>query len=337
MKSVVLKDPGGVDSLALVEGPAPEPGPGQVVVRMRAAALNYRDLLVVHGGYGSKQRTENLVPLCDGAGEVTAAGEGATRFQVGDRVMANPFRHWISGPPTEAKLASSIGSMLDGCLSEVRVFDEDALVATPSHLSDVEAAACPCAGLTAWSAIVTQGAVAPGDVVLIQGTGGVSLFALLFAKLAGAVAIVTSSSDEKLERVRALGADHLINYRSDTQWGKTARAITGGRGVDHVVEVGGADTLKQSMLSIRPAGTIYMIGVLSGARHELVLPPIVMQNMRLQGITVGNRDGLEAMNRAMEANALKPVVGRTFAMEDYKAAWAYLRSGQHFGKIVIEI
>ena len=337
MKTVVLKDPGGVDSLHIVEGPEPEPGPGQVVVRMRAAALNYRDLLVVHGGYGSKQRTENLIPLCDGAGEVAAAGAGVTRFKAGDRVMANPFRDWISGPPTEEKLASSIGSMLDGCLSEARLFDEAALVATPSHLNDIEAAACPCAGLTAWSAIVTQGAVAPGDVVLIQGTGGVSLFALQFAKLAGAATVVTSSSDDKLERARALGADYLINYRADERWGKTARAWTGGRGVDHVVEVGGAGTLKQSMLAIRPAGTIYMIGVLSGARHELVVPPIVMQNMRLQGITVGNRDGLEAMNRAMAVNQLKPVVGRTFAMPDYKEAWAYLRSGGHFGKIVIEI
>ena len=337
MKSVVLKDAGGVDSLHLIDGPDPAPGPSEVVVRMRAAALNYRDLLVVKGGYGSKQRIENLIPLCDGAGEVAAVGAGVTRFKVGDRVMANPFRDWISGPPTEAKLASSIGSMLDGCLSEMRLFGEPALVATPEHLSDVEAAACPCAGLTAWSAIVTQGAVAPGDVVLIQGTGGVSLFALQFAKLAGALTVVTSSSDEKLERVKALGADLMINYRSDEHWGKTARAWTGGRGGDHVVEVGGAGTLKQSMLAIRPAGSIYMIGVLSGARHELILPPIVMQNMRLQGITVGNRDGLEAMNRAMAANGLKPVVGRTFAMEDYKDAWAFLRSGGHFGKIVIEI
>ncbi|HYM30356.1 MAG TPA: NAD(P)-dependent alcohol dehydrogenase [Candidatus Cybelea sp.] len=314
----------------------PAPGAGQVLVRMRAASLNYRDTLVVQGGYGSRQR-KSLVPLSDGAGEVAALGSGVTRFKVGARVVASFFQGWISGEPTQEKFASSLGGGLDGVLAEYCVFDAEGLVPTPGYLSDEEAACVPCAGLTAWSAVVTQGDVRPGQVVLVQGTGGVSLFALQFAKLCGAEVIATSSSDEKLARSKALGADHLINYKTTPEWGKAARAITKGRGVDHVVEVGGAGTLKESIRAVKIGGTISMIGVLAGPANDLPVPLIVMQNLRLQGVTVGSREGLEAMLTAMTRHGTKPVVDRVFPMKEAHAAFEHMTAARHIGKIVVRI
>ena len=288
MKAVILTALG-MDNLKLLERPDPQPGPAEVLVRIKAAALNYRDLVVVDGGYGSQQRTADLIPLSDGAGEIAAVGDGVTGFKPGDRVVANFFQNWLAGGPTVEKLASSLGGRIDGVLCEYRVFPEAGVLHTPTQLSDIEAAALPCAGLTAWSAVISQGEVGPGDRVVVQGTGGVSIFALQFAKMAGAEVIATSSSDEKLEKVRALGADHVINYRTTPEWGKAVREMTDGAGVDHVVEVGGADTLRQSIRAVRVGGRISLIGVLSGAKHELMLPWIVTQNVRLQGVTVGSR------------------------------------------------
>src|SRR3712207_4124962 len=235
----------GLDHLALVERPTPEPGPGQVHVRMKAANLNYRDLLVVEGRYYPKLRLP-LVPVSDGAGVVDAVGEGVTRFRPGDRVVGVFFQGWLEGEPSVEKLATGLGAHLDGVLCEHRVFDEAGLLPVPEYLSDAEAAALPCAGVTAWSAIVILARALPGDVVVVQGTGGVALFALQFAKLAGATVILTSSDDAKLARTEALGADHLINYRNEPDWSRPVKAITGGRGADLIVEIGGAGTLGQS-------------------------------------------------------------------------------------------
>lgn len=337
MKAVVLQDLGGPSSLKLVERPDPAPGPGQVLVRLRAAALNYRDTLVTTGGYGSRQKKSDLIPLSDGAGEVAAVGPGVTRFAPGDRVTVSFFQSWVGGEPTQALLDDDLGRAHDGTLCELGLFKETGLVHTPDALSDVEAASTPCAGLTAWTGIVTLGATRPGDTVLVQGTGGVSLFALQFAKLAGAEVVATSSSDQKLERVRTLGADHLINYVDDPDWGKTALNLTGGRGVDHVMEVGGAGTMKQSLRAIRPGGMISLVGVLAGARSDLLIPLIGSRNIRLQGVTVGTVEGLATMLRAMALHGTKPVIDEVFDMKDAQAAYEHLIAGRHFGKVCIAI
>lgn len=337
MKAVVLKGLGGPSSLELVDKPDPTPGPGKVLVRLRAAALNYRDTLVTTGGYGSRQKKSDLIPLSDGAGEVVEVGEGVTRFKPGDRVTASFFQSWVGGEPTQEVLDDDLGRVHDGTLCELRVFKETGIVLTPDALTDVEAASTPCAGLTAWSGIVTLGATQPGDVVLVQGTGGVSLFALQFAKLAGAEVIATSSSDAKLKRVRALGADHTINYVADPDWGKTALALTGGRGVDHVMEVGGAGTMKQTLRAIRPGGIVSLVGVLAGARSDLLIPLIGSRNIRLQGVTVGTTEGLSTMLRAMALHGTKAVVDHVFPMAEAREAYEHLIAGRHFGKVCIAI
>lgn len=337
MKAVVLQDLGGPSSLKLVDRPDPVPGPGQVLVRMRAAALNYRDTLVTTGGYGSRQKKSDLIPLSDGAGEVAAIGPGVTRFKPGDRVTVSFFQSWVGGEPSQELLDDDLGRAHDGTLCELGLFKETGLVKTPDELSDVEAASTPCAGLTAWTGIVTMGATKPGDVVLVQGTGGVSLFALQFAKLAGAEVIVTSSSDAKLERARELGGDRFINYVNDAEWGKTALGMTGGRGVDHVMEVGGAGTLKQSLRAIRPGGMISLVGVLAGARSDFLIPLIGSRNIRLQGVTVGTVTGLAEMLRAMAQHGTRPVIDKVFALNEAQAAYEHLMAGRHFGKVCIAI
>lgn len=325
------------DRLVMAERPQPEPGPGEVLVRVKACSLNYRDWLMVQGSYNPKQKLP-LIPLSDGAGEVTAVGAGVSAFRPGDRVLPHFFPNWQSGAPSVEKFSVSTGGPFDGWLSESRTYPAHALARIPDHLSFEEAAALPCAALTAWSAIVTLGKVQPGDRVLVQGTGGVSLFALQFAKLAGAEVIVTSSSDEKLDKAKALGADHGINYRSNPEWGRAARAVSGGRGLDHIVEVGGAGTLNQSIRAIRPGGTLSMIGVLSGSMsNDLLLPLVVMQQVRLQGITVGSKEGFDAMLRAMSLAKLKPVLDRRFEFSEagVRAAYDHMGKGAAFGKIVV--
>ncbi|MGE0254331.1 MAG: NAD(P)-dependent alcohol dehydrogenase [Alphaproteobacteria bacterium] len=337
MKAAVLGAVG-IDNLAVVDVPDPAaPGPGEVLVRLRAASLNYRDLVTAEGGYGRRQRTANLTLLSDGAGEVVSVGVGVTRFRAGDRVFGVLFPDWLDGGLTAEAMADTLGGTLDGVGCELRLFPERGLVAMPDGLSFVEAATLPVAAITAWSAIVTQGRVAPGDVVLTQGTGGVSLFALQFAKLAGAEVIVTSSSDEKLAKARALGADHAINYATTPEWSRPARAVTGGRGVDHIVELGGGGTLEQSLRAVRVGGTLSLIGVLAGAAAEVPLGRVVTQNVRLQGVTCGSRREVEAMARAIALAGLRPAVDRVFPLTEIRAALEWLRAGRHFGKVCVEI
>lgn len=338
MKAMVLKTATGAEALELTELPDPTPGPGEVLVRMRASSLNFRDSLILKGGYRKQQKAENLIPLSDGAGEVVEVGGGVTDWRAGDRVTANFCPHWIGGEADRRAVESAPGKSEDGMLCELKTFKSEALVCTPEHLSHAEAASLPCAGLTAWSAIVTLGRVQPGDLVLTQGTGGVSLFALQFAKMAGAEVIVTSSSDDKLARARDLGADHLINYVSNPDWGKAALEISRGRGVDHVIELGGTQTLKQSLMAVRPGGTVSMIGVLSGATFgDILLPFVVSRQVRMQGVTVGSRQGLEAMCRGMSVHGLKPVIDSIYQMADTAAAVEHMEQGRHFGKVCIEI
>lgn len=336
MKCYELQGPSGIDGLALVERPVPTPGVGEVLVRLNAATLNYRDLLIVKGGYGSRQKFP-LVPVSDGAGLVEATGPGVRAFAPGDRVIGSFFEGWLSGEPSEAKMRAALGGAVDGVLAEYRVFPAQALVRTPEHLNDSEAAALPCAGLTAWSAVVKLGAVRPGQTVLTQGTGGVSLFALQFAKMSGARVIATSSSDAKIERLKSLGADLTLNYKSTADWGKKARELSG-RGVDLVIEVGGVGTLNESIRATRIGGTIAFIGVLAGPpASDLRIPLMVMQQQRLQGVTVGSVEDLQAMADAIAVNRMKPIVDRTFSFDRVKEAFSYMASGAHFGKVAIAI
>lgn len=337
MKVMEIRDGWGFDHIRVSERPEPRPGPGQVVLRMKAASLNYRDFLLAQGGYGARAGKLPLVPISDGVGVVAAVGDGVTRVAVGDRVCPAFFQSWMSGPPSARHTSRPLGGPLDGVMQEYMLLDAEGVAPVPAHLSDLEAATLPCAGVTAWSAVVAQAAIEPGDTVLVQGTGGVSLFALLFAKMRGAAVIATSSSDEKLERAKALGADHLINYKTTPDWGKAARAVTGGRGVDLVVEVGGAGTLAESVRATRIGGTIALIGVLSGAVSDFNLPFVVMQNMRLQGVTVGSRDMLEAMARAMALHGTRPPVDdRVYGFDELVPALESMPRGDHFGKICLQ-
>ncbi len=331
-----LQSIGNLDGLVHVDRPHPEPGPGQIVVRVRAASLNYRDLLVVNGAYG--RISLPLVPLSDGAGEVTVVGDGVTRWKTGDRVAATFFPDWIAGDiaPERTKAARG-GGVTNGMLAEFVVLSEHAVVRIPGHLSFEEAATLPCAALTAWNALVEQGRVKSGDTVVLLGTGGVSLFGLQFARMHGARTIITSSSDEKLNRARALGADETINYRTTPNWEERVLELTGGRGADHVLEVGGAGTFSKSLRATRPGGHVALIGVLAGVSTELKVTDILMKSLRVHGIFVGHRDMFEAMNRAIGQHQLKPVIDLVFPFAKARAAYEYLQSGQHFGKIVIGI
>lgn len=336
MRAYEIQNGFGIDSLNLVERGEPKPGPGQVLVKMGAFSLNYRDLLVVKGLYNPKLRLP-FVPLSDGAGQVVEVGPGVTRVKVGDRVAGTFMQSWTSGELTDAAARSALGGALPGIMAEYVVLHEDGVVSVPGHLSDGEAATLPCAALTAWHALVTEGQVKAGDVVLIQGTGGVSLFALQFAKILGARVIATSSSDEKLLRVLQLGATDGINYKTTPGWGKKARELTSEVGVDHVVEVGGAGTLDESLKAVRPGGRVSLIGVLAGGGGQVGLYPILMKNIRVQGIFVGSRAMFEAMNRAIALHTLRPVIDRVFALTEARAAFRHMESGSHMGKIVVRV
>ena len=322
----------GLEHLKLVDVDEPAPGPGQVKLRVKAASLNFRDTLMVAGKYDPRV-PRPLVPLSDGVGEVVAVGEGVERVAVGDRVAATFTPKWIAGPPERALIRATRVGPLPGMLAEERTLSAEGVVKVPAHLGDAEAATLPCAALTAWSSLVTEGGVTAGQTVLVQGTGGVSIFALQLGVILGARVIVTSSSDEKLAQAKELGAFATINYREDESWGKTAAELVGG--VDHVIEVGGAKTLEQSLRAVKPGGTISLIGILSGTTAPIPLTKILMNQVRVQGILVGHRAGFEAMNRAVEAHALKPVVDRVFPFEEAPEAFRYLQSGAHFGKVVI--
>lgn len=326
----------GFDNLRPAERPDPRPGPGQVLIAMRMAALNARDLIVPERGYGRATGELPLIPVSDGVGEVVDTGPGVTRVAVGDRVCPTYFQNWTSGAPSPARFASALGGPLDGVMADLVCLSQEGVVRVPDYLSDAEAATLPCAALTAWSAIVTHGATRAGDRILVQGTGGVALFALAFAKMHGAHVTVISSSDDKLDKVRALGADATINYRETEDWARASRPITAERGgYDNIIELGGAKTLPLSLRAVRPGGTLSMIGVLSGLNIEASLGPIVARQVRLQGVTVGHRDGFEAMLSAMALHRTRPVLGDSFAFDALKPALEHLRGGGHFGKTLI--
>ena len=334
-RAYVVQPPFGVDALTAVERPTPEPGPGQLLVRMRAVALNYRDLLIVGGAW---KAPAPRVPASDGVGEVVAVGPGVTRVAVGDRVAGSFYPHWVDGEATPEKLRAPLGGVAaDGVLAEHVLFDAEGVAHVPAHLPDEEAATLPCAGLTAWHAIARRARVRAGDTVLVQGTGGVSLFALQFARLAGARVVVTSSSDEKLRRARALGAAEGINYRETPDWERRALELTDGRGVDHVVEVVGGEHLNRSLRAVRLGGTISVVGLLAGTHGAVDVFGIASRNATLHGIEVGSREMFEEMSAAVAASALRPVVDRVFDVADVRDALRYLESGAHFGKVCLRL
>ncbi len=336
MRAIEIEGAFGLDNLHIVDRPEPTVGPRDVKLRMKAASLNARDLMMVRGTYNPRQPLP-LVPLSDGVGEVVETGSEVRGVSMGDRVSPIFAAGWLSGEVTREKLATTRGGPLPGVLAESIVVPADSVVRVPSYLSDVEAATLPCAALTAWSALVEQGHLAAGETVLVEGTGGVSVFALQIAKLFGATVIATSSSDMKLERARSLGAQHGINYEAIPAWGREAKKLTDDRGVDHVVEVGGAGTLGEALKAVRPGGTISVIGVLSGSETSVSLVPLLMQNIRLQGVFVGHKESFIRMNRAFEAATLHPVVDEVFPFERARQALERMASAEHFGKIVIEI
>jgi NADPH:quinone reductase-like Zn-dependent oxidoreductase len=323
----------GAENLKIVELPNLSPGPGQALVQVRACSINYRDLAVMRGAYGSGVKAP-LIPLSDGAGEVAAIGPGVTRVKPGDRVAAAFMQAWIEGPPDDRKANSALGGSIDGMMAEQVCLNAEGLVHVPEHLSFEEAAALPCAGVTAWHALYRSGGLKPGESVLLQGTGGVSIFALQFAKMAGARVIATSSSDAKLERLRLMAAYALINYKTTPDWDKPVRDLTNGVGVDHVVEVGGAGTLPLSSKAVRRGGHIALIGVLAG-RGEFDPRLMMIKGVRLQGIYVGSREMFEEMNRAISLAGIRPVIDRVFEFGQLHEALQYMASGAHFGKICL--
>ena len=334
MKAFEIQNKFGLDSLTLAERPDPKPSYGQVLIKLRSLSLNYRDLMVVKGLYNPKLPLP-LIPFSDGVGEVVAVGEGVTRVKSGDRVAGIFFQKWLAGELTAEKAESALGGAIEGMLAEYVVLHEDGVVRVPEHLTDEEAASLPCAAVTAWNALFTSGGLKAGDTVLIQGTGGVSIFALQFALLAGARVIATSSSDEKLERVLQLGASDGINYKQTPDWSKKVRELTAGDGVDYVVEVGGAGTLTESLRAVRYGGQISLIGVLTGGSAEINTASILMKNVKVQGIYVGSREMFEAMNSAIALHKLHPVCDRVFPFHEAPKALKYMETGSHFGKICI--
>ena len=336
MKAYQLTAQTGPDAVQVCELPDPSPGPGQVTVRVRATALNYRDLMIASGRYGGPVPLP-LIPLSDGAGEIAAVGAGVTHWAPGDRVAGTFFQTWQTGPIRREAFQAALGGSVHGMLAELVTLSAAGVIAVPAHLSVEEAATLPCAALTAWNALVTSGKVAADHTVLVLGTGGVSLFALQFAKLHGARVIVTSSSDAKLARAQALGADATINYRTTPDWDQAVVRLTGQAGVEQIVEVGGADTFPKSLRALALGGTISVIGGVSGFGSQVPLTDILGKSALLRGIYVGNRDMFEAMNRAITRHELKPVVDRVFPFADAPAAYRYQESGAHFGKVVIRL
>ena len=325
----------GIDELAFNEIDRPTPMAGEVLVRMRASSLNYRDLMMVEGTYNSKLKLP-LVPFSDGAGEVVEVGDGVSRWKVGDRVCPIFMQGWVDGELDYSKSKSTLGGDLDGCLRQYAAFNEAGLVRIPDHLSFEEAACLPCAGVTAWNALMVSGGLQKGDTVLCQGTGGVSLFALQFAKAVGAEVTITSSSNDKLERAKGLGADHVINYREREDWDTVALELTNKRGVDHVVEIGGPGTLQRSMRAVKTGGHIAVIGVVAG-KGEFTNVPIFMKALKLIGVFVGSRVMFEDMNRFVTDKSIRPVVDSTFEFDQVRDALELMKSGGHFGKILVRI
>ncbi len=322
--------------LQLTDAPVRAPADGEVLVKVHAASLNRRDVFVMKGQYPMAAR-ESLVPLSDGAGEVVAIGHGVKRFRVGDHVAAIFFQSWLNGRPAPNVAASALGADLDGMLTQYVTLGEQGLVKLPQHLSFEEGATLPCAGVTAWNGLVTRGQMQAGDYVLLEGTGGVSLLGLQFAAAAGAKPIITSSHDEKLERAKALGAFGTVNYKTTPDWDKAVRALTGGTGVQEVLEVGGKDSLAHAIASLGVGGHIALIGGLGGFGGDVPALSLMTTNLTVSGIYVGSRENFEAMNAFIEKHRIKPVVDKVFDFKDAQAAYDLMESDSFFGKIVIRM
>ena len=333
-KTVFLQPGGGFDKVTIGTSEHAAPAAGEISVRLRASSLNYHDYVVVSGVWGP---AEQRIPMADGAGEVTAVGPGVTEFKVGDSVVSTFFPDWLDGRINVEGFARVPGDGIDGYAREAVTAPATSFTHAPAGWSHAEAATLTTAGLTAWRALVEDAQVKAGDTVLVQGTGGVSIFAVQFARMLGARVIATSSSDAKLERLRELGAEHLINYRKDPQWGETARGLAGNGGVDCVIDVGGPATLEQSMAAARPGAHISVIGILSGVSGELPLVPALAKQLRLQAVLVGSRRQQQDMVRAIDTNGMRPVIDRHFDLDAIVDAFRHQESGQHFGKIVLDI
>jgi NADPH:quinone reductase-like Zn-dependent oxidoreductase len=326
----------GLEDLRSVELPDPAPGAGEVLIRVQAVSLNFRDLMMVRGQYDPKLHFPRI-PVSDGAGDIVEIGSGVTRLRVGDRVTGLFSQNWQEGPPSAAKSRGALGGDIDGMLAEYVVLPENGAIPFPTHLSYEEASTLPCAALTAWHALIEAARIKPGDNVVIQGTGGVSIFALQFAKLCGARVLGTSSSDDKLEKAKQLGLDEGLNYRQQPKWAAWVKERTNGLGADVIVEVGGAGTLSESLKAVCVGGIIAQIGVLSGTEEKLSVTPILMRQSHIAGINVGSRAMMESMNRALELHQLKPIIDGVFPFHETLAAYRHLESGKHFGKVVIAV
>lgn len=326
----------GIDALSCDDRPLPQPGRGEVLVKIHAVSLNYRDLLMVGGHYNPKMQLPRI-PCSDGAGEIVAVGEDVTTVALGDRVAGIFMQNWLDGRPTAERTRGALGGDIDGMLAEYVVLPHSGVVPIPHHLSYIEAATLPCAGVTAWNALRNVTQAGPGDVVLIQGTGGVSIFALQFARMMGATVLGTSSSDEKLERARTLGLHAGCNYRETPEWAKWVLGETHQRGADLVVEVGGAGTFAQSLQAVSIGGTVAQIGVLTQSTQPLPIAPLLHRQVRVQGVYVGSRTHFEAMNGAITANLTRPVVDQIFAFSEAPVAMKAMEKARHFGKIVIQV
>src|ERR1700738_2777470 len=336
MISYEIQKYGGPEGLKLVDRPLPDHGDHAVVGRVKTASLNYRDLVVLRGQY-DRRPVQGRVPLSDGAGEVVGVGPAVTRFKVGDRVAGCFFQGWSAGRFKAEMHRTALGGPIDGVLAEQAMFREEGLVHLPKTYSFEEGATLPCAAVTAWQSLIVRGQLVPGESVLLLGTGGVSIFGLQIAKATGARVIITSSSDEKLERARKLGADAVINYKTTPDWGKAAANLAGSEGVDHVVEVGGAGTFLQSVRACRSGGKIGLIGILSGREAQTEIFPIVTKSATVFGIYVGSREMFEGLNRALAQSGIRPVIDKVFPFESAPEAYEYMASGSHFGKVVIEV
>ncbi|EPJ95925.1 zinc-dependent alcohol dehydrogenase family protein [Pseudomonas psychrophila] len=333
-KTIFVQPGGGYHNVVVGSSEVSAPARGEITVGLRANSLNYHDYAVVSGMWGP---SEKRIPMADGAGEVIAVGADVSEFKVGDSVVSTFFPEWIDGTPLVEGFVTVPGDGIDGYAREQVTAKATSFTLAPTGWSHAEAATLTTAGLTAWRALMADDSLKPGDTVLIQGTGGVSIFALQFAKMAGATVIATSSSDAKLERLKAMGADHVINYRKDPLWGETALGLTGGRGVDHIIEVGGPATLEQSMIAIRVGGHISIIGILSGVSGAMNFVPMLIKQVRLQGVLVGSRSQQQDMVRAINANGMRPVIDRHFPLTDMVEAFKYQETNQHFGKIILDI
>jgi NADPH:quinone reductase-like Zn-dependent oxidoreductase len=333
MKAFEIRDKFGVDSLKLVERPDPSPGPGQVLLKMKAFAINYRDLLVV-GGVGRWKPPLGRIPLSDGVGLVAATGSGVSRVKVGNRVAPIFYPKWLEGRAAAGKMGHALGgAAADGVLAEYAVFDEGSLVNVPPHLSDEEAATLPCAGVTAWNSLLTFGNITPGDSVVVLGTGGVSIFALQFARFRGARVILTSSSDQKLERAKEAGAAAVINYKTEPRWPNAVAELANGVGADYIVDTVGE--LNEAIAAVRLGGAVAFVGLLTGMTSEVDLVTFMGKSARIEAIDVGSREMFEAMNRAIEFHAMHPVIDRVFGFTELPEALNYLREGRHFGKVCL--